>query len=140
MSEYNINGSCLCGQVGYRITGHMGIFQYCHCSRCRKFTGSAFAANLLIAPDDFTWTRGESHVARYELPNVNHFATSFCDHCGSSLPWLAQSARVVVVPAGTLDEDPVIRPSQNIFCASRAIWYQDPKDLAEYDELPSSRR
>ncbi len=140
MSDYNINGSCLCGQVAYRITGHMGIFQYCHCSRCRKFTGSAFAANLLVNPDDFTWTRGESHVSRYELPNVNHFATCFCDHCGSSLPWLAQSARVVVVPAGTLDEDPVIRPSQNIFCASRAIWHKNPESLIEYDELPASKQ
>lgn len=140
MSAYSVTGSCLCNRVNYRITGHLNIFQYCHCSRCRKFTGGAFAANLLVAPEHFQWTQGETYVSRYELPDVNHFATSFCNQCGSSLPWLAQSGKVVVVPAGTLDDDPVIRPSQNIFCASRAIWYSDPKTLIEYDKLPPPAR
>lgn len=132
-----IKGSCLCHQVTYQIKGHLGIFQYCHCSRCRKFTGSAFAASLLISPEDFEWLSGEENVGRYEPEGVKHFATSFCKNCGSSLPWLTQSGKGVVVPAGTLDEDPVIRPSQNIYCASRAEWYTDPQQLPEYDELPT---
>ena len=41
-----IEGKCLCGNVRYRITGPILNFQYCHCSRCRKFTGSAHAANV----------------------------------------------------------------------------------------------
>jgi len=42
-----VRGRCLCHRVSYAIRGHLGIFQYCHCSRCQKVTGSAFAANLL---------------------------------------------------------------------------------------------
>lgn len=42
----------------------------------------------------------------------------------------------MVIPAGSLDDDPQIRPSQNIFCSSRAIWYEEPSALLEYDELP----
>ena len=129
-------GSCLCGRVAYRITGSLALFQYCHCSRCRKFTGSAFASNLLVAPAQFRWTRGEASVGRFEHPDARHFATSFCRHCGSSLPWLAKSGKAVVVPAGTLDEDPAIRPQQNIFCASRAVWYREPGDLPRFDALP----
>ena len=118
------------------MRGNLGIFQYCSCSRCRKFTGSAFAANLLVSPTDFEWLKGEEHLGRYELKEAKHFATSFCTRCGSSLPWLGQTGKAVVVPAGSLDEDPKIRPSQNIFCASRAVWYTDPARLPEYDELP----
>ena len=129
-------GSCLCHKVTYQINGNLGIFQYCHCSRCRKFTGSAFASNLLISPESFSWTQGEEFVGRYEPAGVKHYATSFCKNCGSSLPWLAQSGKSVVVPAGTLDEDPGMRPSQNIYCASRAVWYQHPSELPDYDELP----
>ena len=62
-----VTGSCLCGKVRYAIMGNLGVFQYCSCSRCRKFTGSAFAANLLVSPDDFAWLQGEQHVGRYEL-------------------------------------------------------------------------
>jgi hypothetical protein len=136
MSKYPITGSCLCNKVSYEIKGNIGIFQYCHCSRCRKISGSAFAANILVSPDDFRWLNGEVLVARFELKEAKHFATSFCTVCGSYLPWLAQSGKVIVVPAGTLDDDPEIRPSQNIFCASRASWYKEPGSLPEYDELP----
>ena len=140
MSEYHVTGSCLCKKVSYEINGNLGIFQYCNCSRCRKFTGSAFASNLLVSPDDFRWLNGATYVARFELKEARHFATSFCTVCGSSLPWLTQSGKAIVVPAGTLDDDPKIRPYQNIFCASRAIWYVEPGALPEYDELPQRKR
>lgn len=135
-----VTGKCLCGRVSYEITGNLGIFQYCHCSRCRKFTGSAAAANILVAPEQFRWLGGEEYVERYELAEAKHFATCFCKHCGSSLPWLAQSGRVVVIPAGTLDADPGIRPSQNIYWGSKACWYEEAAGLPKYDELPVKKR
>jgi hypothetical protein len=140
MPQYEVRGHCLCGKVSYVIRGHLGIFQYCHCSRCRKFTGSAFAANLLVAPDDFRWLSGEEFVGRYELAEAKHFATAFCKHCGSSLPWLGKSGKAIVVPAGTLDDDPGIKPFQNIFWDSRAVWYAEPNTLPKHDQLPLKTR
>ena len=140
MSNNSITGSCLCQQVRYEIKGNLGIFQYCHCSRCRKFTGSAFASNLLVSPADFQWLTGRDSVATFALKQARHFATAFCKTCGSSLPWLAQSGKAVVVPAGSLDQDPEIKPFQNIFCASRAIWYVSPQELPEYAELPPRKK
>ncbi|MES9834784.1 MAG: GFA family protein [Candidatus Thiodiazotropha sp. LLP2] len=132
-------GSCLCGEVRYEITGDLGIFQYCHCSRCRKFTGSAFAANLLVSPKQFHWLAGENLVGRYEVSEAKHFATGFCKKCGSSLPWQSQSGKAVIIPAGTLDEDPGIKPSQNIFTTSGADWFEEPHKLAHYDALPTKK-
>ncbi len=140
MSASEITGSCLCNAVGYALKGNLGIFQYCHCSRCRKFTGSAFAANLLVSPDGFRWTKGEELVGRYELEGARHFATSFCKICGSALPWLTQSGKAVVVPAGTLDEAPDIRPFQNIYAGAGAAWYEEPASLPRYDEMPPKKR
>jgi len=139
MSRYEISGSCLCGKVTYEIRDNLGIFHYCHCSRCRKFTGSAFASNLMVSPNEFSWVNGEDYVCRFELDGAKDFATSFCKNCGSSLPWLAKSSKIVVIPAGTLDGDPEIRPTQNIYCSSRAIWYNDPSSLPEHDELPPKK-
>lgn len=136
MTESVVSGSCLCGTVRYEISGNLGIFQYCHCSRCRKFTGSAHSANLLVRPDQFRWLSGEESIGRYEPPESRHFATVFCRNCGCSMPWHAKSGKAVVVPAGTLDEHPGIEPMQNIFCASRAAWYREASDLPRYGELP----
>ncbi|MDH5378380.1 MAG: GFA family protein, partial [Gammaproteobacteria bacterium] len=87
-------------------------------------------------PNGFEWNSGEELVGRYELPEANHFATCFCKNCGSSLPWITQSKRGVVIPAGTLDVDPGIRPQHNIFCNNKAPWYVGFDDLKKYEELP----
>ncbi len=139
MSDKITSGSCLCRKVRYEISGNMGVFQYCHCSRCRKITGSAHAANLFVSPDKFKWLSGEELVARFDPENTKYFATCFCKNCGSSLPWLSKSGKVIVVPAGTLDEDPEIRPTQNIFCDSRPAWYVAAELLPEHEEMPPKK-
>ena len=131
----SIKGSCLCGVVSYQFHGPEYVFQYCHCSRCRKFTGSAHATNIIVAPDQFEWLTGADQVGRFEHPEAKHYATCFCRQCGSSLPWEAQSGGAVVIPAGTLDEDPEIRPSQNIFWKNRVAWREAVESLPHYDEL-----
>jgi len=136
MSEERIRGACLCGAVAYEADGPFQVFQYCHCSRCRRFTGSAHASNLFCPPGQFRWTRGEENVQRYALPDARFFATAFCKTCGSSLPWTNQTGTMVIIPAGTLDDDPGIRPSRNIMWASRATWYVPVQTLDSYDELP----
>jgi hypothetical protein len=131
----SIKGSCLCGAVSYQFHGPEYVFQYCHCSRCRKFTGSAHASNIIVAPDQFEWLNGAEQIGRYEHPGAKHFATCFCRQCGSSLPWEAQTGGAVVIPAGTLDDDPEIRPSQNIFWKDRVAWREAVESLPHYDEL-----
>jgi len=139
VSEYKVSGSCFCKKVNYEITGNMGVFQYCHCSQCQKVTGSAHASNVFVSPDDFKWLSGEDSVGRYDPPETKYFATSFCKNCGSSLPWLSKSGQVVIVPAGSLDDDPGIRPSKNIFCGSRSAWYTAASSLPEHEEGPPSK-
>lgn len=137
MSSQKVQGRCLCGDIAYEIDGNLGIFQYCHCSRCRKFTGSSHAANLLVSPDQFHWLQGESQVIQFEPEDTQHFATAFCPRCGSSMPWLGKTKKAVVVPAGTLSSHPHIEPMQNIFWDSRADWYTSVDALPKYATLPN---
>jgi len=136
MQDEKITGSCLCGDVTYEFTGPVKIFQYCHCTRCQKITGSAHASNIIIDPAHFKWTKGENNVGRYELAEAKHFASSFCKTCGSSLPWITQSAKAMIIPAGTLDDDPKVKPIHNIFYADKACWYENVDSLVKYDALP----
>ncbi|VAW97663.1 hypothetical protein MNBD_GAMMA23-582 [hydrothermal vent metagenome] len=136
MEQIKVTGSCLCGEVRYQYSGPVKVFQYCHCTRCQKFTGSAHAANIIIDPEHFQWLKGNESVGRFELVGAKHFATSFCKNCGSSLPWKTQSGKAVVIPAGTLDEDPRVSPMHNIYFANKAPWYKETCELVKYDELP----
>jgi hypothetical protein len=131
-----MKGSCVCGAVTYEISPPFKIFQYCHCSRCRKFTGGAFSPNLFVPPSQFQWLSGEENISRFEHPEAKYFATCFCNHCGSSLPWMVKGGGNIVVPTGTLDEDPGIAPQHNVFWGSRATWQPSPCELDSFDTLP----
>ena len=134
-----MKGSCLCGKVTYEIEAPIKIFQYCHCQRCRKFTGSAHASNLFVPPAQFRWLEGEELVGRFEEPEAKYFATCFCKNCGSSLPWAVKGGKNIVIPAGTLDDDPGLKPQQSIFWDHRASWYEETCDLNKYAELPGRK-
>ncbi len=131
-----MKGSCLCGSIKYEIDPPFKLFQYWHCSRCRKFTGSAHAANILVPTSQFKWLEGKEQVGTYDLQEAKYLTTSFCKKCGSSMPWAVKGVPNMVVPAGTLDEDPGIKPQQNIFCGSKASWYVESSELPQHNELP----
>ena len=132
-------GSCLCDSIRYEIDPPFKIFQYCHCSRCRKFTGSVHSANLFVPVSQFRWLEGQEQVGKYDLKEAKYLTTSFCKQCGSSMPWEVKGIPNMVVPVGTLDEDPKIKPQQNIYCSSQASWYVESSELPKYAELPVSK-
>lgn len=43
-----VNGSCLCGAIGYKIKNGLGRQMVCHCGSCCKVAGSAFVTNSFI--------------------------------------------------------------------------------------------
>lgn len=131
-----MKGSCLCGQVQFEFTGPVKQFQYCHCTRCQKVTGSAHASNLFVNESQFVWVAGQALVGRFEHPQAKYYATCFCKICGSSLPWVVQGGGNLVIPAGSLDDPPEISPSQSVFWGSHAPWYVSPSELPKHDELP----
>ncbi len=138
MSEHpvKLEGSCLCGQVAWTARPPVLFFHYCHCSRCRKSGGSAHSAGLMVKAEAFSWVRGEDLVRRWELPAARYFCTGFCSVCGSSMPWLTRNGRFVLVPAGSLDGDPGIRPTESVHWASRAPWYEPVESLPRFEEEP----
>ena len=122
MDGDTICGRCLCGAVAYEITTPFLRFVHCHCSRCRRATGSAHASNLYVNPTQFRWTFGAEKVRRYDLPSAKSFATSFCTDCGAPLPHHTRSGREVVVPAGSLDRLPLIKLQAHAFFEYRPNW------------------
>lgn len=128
-------GSCLCGEIAFEIEGDFERFFLCHCSRCRKGTGSSHASNLFSTTARLTWLSGEDKVKTFHLKSTRH-AKSFCSNCGSALPRLKNDGSLLVVPAGCLDSDVAITPQAHIHCASKANWDVKLEQVPVFDELP----
>jgi hypothetical protein len=136
VTDSSLSGSCLCGAVSYRASGTPLRFLHCHCSRCRKSTGTGHATNLLLNPGRVEWEGAEGHLVRYKVPEAARFATTFCSTCGSPLP--RESGDMVVIPAGSLDELPGILPEGRIFWGSRVDWSCEAGDLPAFAEYPTA--
>ena len=136
MSSDAVRGSCLCGVVKFALRPPFSAFRYCYCSRCRKASGSAHAANLLLPRPQFEWLEGKDAIERYDLPNAQRFSVWFCRHCGSRVPHEIRTRDDMLVPAGLLDTDPQMLPENSIFWTSRAPWYVEPQQMPLFDEYP----
>lgn len=136
MNDVAVPGSCLCGSVTFTVRPPFSAFRYCHCSRCRKASGSAHAANLIVPRAQFSWLKGEESVKRFDLPGAQRFAVWFCPACGSRVPHAMKNREDVLIPAGVLDADPGLRPENNIFWASKASWYVEPHERPQFKEYP----
>jgi hypothetical protein len=127
-------GSCLCGAVAYEITQPPRLARYCHCSRCRKQRAAAFAANLVAPAGGVRFRRGEAGLCSYKVPEARFFTHVFCGICGSSQPRIDPSRDIAVVPMGSLDDDPGVRPREHIFVGSKAPWDAIADSLPRYAE------
>ena len=136
MTTEKLSGSCLCGSVRFEVKPPFSAFRYCHCSRCRKASGSAHAANLFVPQSQFGWLAGEASINRFDLPGAKRFAVWFCSRCGTRVPHKIRERDDYLVPAGILDHDPLKRPEQNIFWGSKAAWYLEPAELPKHADYP----
>lgn len=130
-------GSCLCGAIRYEIRGDIGAILHCHCQRCRKATGTAFATNASVKKTDFYFLSGEDHLKKY----VSSATTEryFCADCGS--PMIATKADapdIYRIRLGSLDTPISHRPSMHVFVADQAEWDHITDDLPQFAQFPSS--
>lgn len=127
-------GSCLCGKVTYEVMGEFDKFFFCHCSRCRKVTGSAHGANLFSTTAELHWTSGQELISIYQHPGTR-FTKSFCSVCSSSVPTLKEGNRLQV-PAGSLDTDLETSPTGHIQMGSKANWDDSLEDVPKFEVYP----
>ena len=111
----------MCGGVVFEIDGKVSPMECCHCSRCRKKSGSAFSAAFLVASKSLRWVKGVDLISSVQLDTG--FRHYFCGGCGSPTPWPGVP-KVTPVPAGCLDVDPGVRPFRHVFVGSKAEWFE----------------
>jgi len=131
-----IRGSCLCGGVRFEVDEVVGPFELCHCSRCRKASGSAFMAAVAVRRSGFRLTSGSELIRRFELPLREQppaYSRVFCERCGCVVPEPNPSEEVFEIAAGLLDDDPARKPERHIMVEHRAPWYVIADELPQLD-------
>lgn len=129
-----LRGACLCGAVRYRAGGRILLTACCHCSRCRRESGSAHSVNVFLRVGELEWVAGAELQRHFTLPGTRK-ARAFCERCGSPVP-RREGDDVVVVPAGSLDGGHALSGGVHIHCDSRADWEDGLADDPRHGALP----
>jgi hypothetical protein len=132
-SESLAHGQCLCGQVRYAVSGSLGEVRYCHCSRCRRATGSAFSANARVPAGRFALLAGREFVREYEeRPGIFR---AFCSVCGSPLyARLDREPEHLRVRIGGLSGALDVEIAAHVWVASKSGWHAITDALPQHAE------
>lgn len=126
-----LTGKCFCGAVQYSVPDAFTYALNCHCSNCRRATGSAFKPFAGIVRRQFTLTQGADQLLIYGDAEKNHDV--HCKLCGSLLYSVVRDGAYVHVALGTLMNAPTLRPTAHIFVGSKAPWFTITDNLPQYE-------
>lgn len=130
-------GGCQCGTVRYAVTGAPLALYVCHCTECRKQSGSAFGMSLQVHSDDLQVTAGKPRVWERGTDSGNRLACWFCPTCGSRL-WHENnpSRGWKTIKAGSLDAAIDMRGAMHIWTSRALPGVVIPADAERYPEEP----
>jgi hypothetical protein len=132
-------GSCLCGGIKLELQGGITDIIHCHCSLCRKSSGTAYATNGFIDASAFEIVQGQELLGNYEMkPGRRRY---FCSRCASPIYSAndADPARLRL-RLGILDSDITERPKSHNFVSSSAAWDDLDAILPRYHGHEPGRR
>lgn len=123
-SRLPLEGGCRCGAVRVVLEAPPLLTAACHCTGCRRMSGSAFALTALVPPAAFRVTAGETVPAGLQGPALQHQA---CPRCKS---WMF--TRIVGVEAflnlrpAVLDDDGWFVPFIETMTREKLPWASTP--------------
>jgi hypothetical protein len=123
--DWKLTGSCVCGEVQYRVAGPLGGIGHCHCRRCRKAHSAAFGSFAVVRADSLTWQQGEEYLTYFGGEDAS--SITFCRRCGTTFTGAAPEGQVALA-VGTLDVDPISRPLLHASVGDHASWFEIADD------------
>ena len=133
------HGKCLCGEVHIKVNGKISDIIHCHCSLCRKNSGTAFATNGFINTADFEITSGKKSLSSFSFKPGR--SRHFCSQCGSPVYSSNEDDPTRLrIRLGIIDSAINERPISHNFVSSKANWEDLEADLPHYDGLEPSRQ
>ena len=134
-----LTGRCLCGTVRFEIAGDLGPIAFCHCTECRRASGSAFAANANVVKGEHRFSSGAAALVEYESSPGKFRA--FCGRCGSPMySRTAAEPETLRIRLGTLDQDPGGRPRLHVWTSEKAAWFEINDDIPQIPAIPRADR
>lgn len=127
-------GKCLCGAVQFNIDKTSLKAYQCHCSLCRKQSGTYSNLGSIIPKSSFRFLQGSEEITSWV--KENGFRSDFCSRCGSPVPNILRDTEYYWIPIGLLEHDENIELISHIYLNSKAHWEKESPNAERHLEFP----
>jgi len=131
MTKLPITGGCHCGAIRFEIAAEPLETYCCHCRICQRTSGAPFLAGMVVAIEDFAFTKDDP----VEYQSSPHITRLFCHIChaqiGSRQPGETKLMDIHLV---LLDDPNAIEPSYHMFASRQPSWLKLADDLPRHAE------
>lgn len=134
---FQCEAGCLCGAVRLRMSDAARETYHCHCSMCRKASGSLFQTFSAYPRASLAYLAGKENLARYQSsPGVTRW---FCRSCGCQLLCEVDALPdLIYLNSGAIDGGAHPGHPQaterHIFVGSKAPWLAISDGLPQFPE------
>jgi len=113
-----LTGHCLCAAITFSLKTEPAFFYRCHCSLCRRQTGTGYNCATVVREADFQWQAGQADISTWQKPSG--YRNDFCRQCGSTVPNALRGTSYVWVPLGLLNPQTTPLTCIGDYCLSDA--------------------
>lgn len=129
------DGGCFCGAVRFRLHA-MPMFVYCcHCTDCRRQTGSAYVVNGQIEAEEVELLSGKPAGCAMATESGYPHDIFRCRQCGCAV-WSDYGRRgwLSFIRIAALDRSEAFRPEAHIYTRSKLPWVSLEDGIPAFDE------
>ncbi|KAL4894900.1 Mss4-like protein [Aspergillus ambiguus] len=133
MGDQTLSGACLCRNIAYSIdlpaSEPTPKVVLCHCTSCKRYTGSGFSSNIIVPFSALKYTAGTPKLYFDPSDRGPKVRREFCGDCGtplSSQP--ADTPHIIIMKSGTLDDEhreKCGKLGMEIFCGRKDRWVDE---------------
>ena len=131
-----MKATCACGQASITVNAPATMHGVCHCTNCKRRTGSAFGISAYFDKTAVVEATGETKVYAFHHAAQNHDQERhFCIHCGTTLFWFLSTApNSIGIAGGCFAEEAIPEPGYSAADNKRWPWVSLPAQWKVYPD------
>jgi hypothetical protein len=122
--------TCACGDATITVRGRPTIYGVCHCTNCRRRSGSAFGISSYFPKENVVSSAGEMRTYAFHFAQRDHDQVrSFCARCGTTLFWtISTMPDQIGIAGGCFEALALGDPNYSVNHSKKHAWIEFPAD------------
>ena len=131
-----MTATCACGQASITVNALPTMHGVCHCTNCKRRTGSAFGISAYFDRTAVVDCTGSTNVyAFHHMAQDQDQERHFCVVCGTTLFWFVSVLpEKIGIAGGCFADGGLPEPTYSVNESKREAWVSLPADWQAYQQ------